>query len=176
MANFFTLAFIDTLELVGSLRTRWGQFKVEDEGHRILRIRGHAKGSEESDDRFGGYEAAKKWVELANLRSEIARRAETVLPPGVDFGHILFEMLDPGATLDWRQLSAPYFTRWTRAILPLRTNPATLSIYGTETASLAPGLLTIVSPRLPHAAINMGEHPWVWLTMDFRKKNGADNG
>ncbi len=174
MPNFAAVAFLDTLELAGSLRTRWGQFKVEAPGHRILRIRGHAKGSEEGDDRFGGYEAAKKWPELGNLRSIITRRAALILPPGVEFGRIFFEMLDPGAMLDWNRETSPYFERWTRAILPLRTNPATLLIYGTETASPGPGWLTIVSPRLSHTAINLGEHAWVWLVVDFKKKETSD--
>jgi aspartyl/asparaginyl beta-hydroxylase len=176
LANFFALAPFDTMEIVGSLRTRLGQFKADplEPGRRILLIRGHAKGSEESDDRFGGYPAARSWVELANLRSLMARRAEAILPPGVEFGRIFFEMLDPGARLDWRVEDAPYFARWTRAILPLRTNPATLLICGTETASPGQGWLTIVSPRLPHAAINMGEYPWVWLVVDFRKKETTE--
>ena len=174
MPNFATIAFLDTLELAGSLRTRWGQFKVEEPGHRILRVRGHAKGSEPSDDRFGAYPVAQKWVELATLRSQITRRAEQILPPGVEFGLIFFEMLDPGAQLDWNRETDAYFGRWTRAILPLRTNPATLLIYGIETASPGAGFLTIVSPRLPHAAINMGENPWVWLTVDFRRKSDPE--
>jgi hypothetical protein len=174
MANFAAIAFFDTLELAGSLRTRWGQFKVEAPGHRILKIRGQAKGSEEADDRFGAFPAAQKWVELSNMRTVLARRAALLIPPGVEFGHIFFEMLDPGARLDWCVETEPYFERWTRATLPLRTNPATLLICGTETASPGPGWLTIVSPRLPHAAINMGEHPWVWLTLDFRKRETTE--
>lgn len=170
MPNFIPIAFFDTLELVGSLRTRWGLFKTEAAGHRILRIRGHAKGSDEADDRFGIYEAAKKWTEFRNFRAEILRRSELIIPPGVDEGLIFFEMLDPGATLDWTTETSPYFDRWTRAVMPLRTNPATLFVYGTETASPGPGFLTIVSPKLPHCAINMGENPWVWMTLDFRKK------
>jgi hypothetical protein len=162
------------MELVGSLRTRGGLFKTEAPGHRILRIRGHAKGSTEADDRFGIYEAAKKWVELRNLRSEIVRRAEAILPPGVEEGLVFFEMLDPGATLDWHTETSPHFDRWTRAIMPVRTNPMTLFVCGTETASPGPGWLTIVSPKLPHCAINQGPHPLVWLTMDFRKKASAE--
>ncbi len=175
MANFIPVAFFDTLELAGSLRTRWGQFKqgeydAKNRGHRGLRVRGHAKHSEE--DRFVGYAATKGWVELGNLRSEIAKRAEAILPPGVEYGRIFFEMLDPGTTCDWDRELLPYFDRWTRAILPIRTNPATLMVYGTETASPVVGWLTVVNPRLPHCAINMGAHPWVWLVMDFRRKAG----
>ncbi len=174
MSAFVPLLHLDTLELAGSLRTRWGQFKQEVMGYRVLRIRGIAKGTEESDDKFGAYPAAQKWVELGNLRSEIARRAEAMLPPGIEFGLIFFEMLDPGATKNWSREAAPYFDRWTRAILPIRTNPATLLIYGTETLSPGQGWLTLVSPKLPHAAINMGDNPLVMLALDFRKKEATD--
>ena len=107
MAAIIPIAFFDTMEVVGSLRTRAGLFKTETPGNRILRIRGHAKGSDEADDRFGIYEAAKKWTELRNLRSEIVRRAEAILPPGVDEGLVFLEMLDPGATLDWNRETPP---------------------------------------------------------------------
>jgi len=170
MPNFVTIGHFDTFELAGSLRTRAGLFKTGAMGYRILRIRGHAKGSHEADDRFGIYEAAKKWVELRNMMSEIVRRAEAIIPPGIEEGVAFMVMLDPGATLDWNRETSPYFDRWTRAILPLRTNPATLMVYGAETASPGPGFLTVVSPKLPHCAINQGDHPWLWLTIDFRKK------
>ncbi len=174
MPAFAPIAFIDTFALAASLERRWGLFKDEPEhpGLRLLRLRGTAKGAEESDDRFGVYPGAKGWVEYNNLRSEIARRAEQILPPGVEFGRIFFTLLDPGARLDWTVEAAPYFLRWTRAVLPIRTNPATLLVYGTETASPGPGFLTIVSPRLPHCALNLGETPWVNLVLDFRRKAG----
>lgn len=174
MPAFVPIIHLDTLELAGSLRTRWGQFKTAAPGHHVLRIRGNAKGSEESADRFATYTPAKGWVELGNLCSDIEQRAAALLPPGIEYGRTFFEWLDPGVYLDWNIETAPYFERWTRAILPLRTSPATLMIYGTETASPGPGWLTIVSPRLPHCAVNMGEHPWVWLTIDFRRKDAAD--
>jgi hypothetical protein len=172
VANFATIAFVDTFALIGSLERRMGLFKSEADnpGHRILRLRGTAKGAEEADDRFGAYAAAQKWPELGNLRASIERKAEVILPPGIEFGRISMEMLDPGAMLDWHAELSPYFERWTRAILPLRTNPATLLICGTETASPTAGWFTIISPRLPSAAINLGEHGWVWLQIDFRKK------
>ncbi len=174
IANFISVIHLDTLELAGSLRTRWGHFKTEAPGHRILRIRGHAKDSEEADDRFANYAPTKGWVELSNMRSEIALLAATIMPPGIEYGRIVFEMLDPGASLGWNRETAPYFDRWTRAILPLRANPATLFVYGSETMIPQIGWLTVVTPRLPHCAINMGAHPLVWLTMDFRRKDSAE--
>jgi hypothetical protein len=178
MPNFLSLAFFDTLALAGSLQRHMGDFKdvPTRPGLRILRVQSHAKGSGDADDLFGVHDVAKrgKWVELANLRGEIARRAEAIMPPGIEFGRIFLEMLDPGATLDWHTETAPYFARWGRAIMPLRTNPATLLVCGTETASPGPGWLTIVSPRLPCAAINMGEHAWVTLVVVFKLKVEAD--
>ena len=43
--------------------------------------------------------AAQKWAEMNNLRSDIARRAEAIMPPGIEFGRISMEMLDPGGML-----------------------------------------------------------------------------
>jgi len=162
------------MEIVGSLRTRAGLFKTEAAGHRILRIRGHAKGSDEADDRFGAYPSAQKWIELANLRSEIARRAEGIMPGAIEFGRIHFEMLDAGARLDWCVEDTPYFARWQRSVLPIRTNPGFLRIAGNEAGSPAQGWLTLVNVRVPNAQINSGEHPAVHLIMDFRRKTGED--
>jgi hypothetical protein len=171
MANFLPLAFFDTLELAGSLRTRWGQFKQEQHGHRILRIRGHAKDSDPAEDRFGRYAGAKGWVELDNTLSEIEGKAALFLPPGIEYGLLYLEMVDAGGAAAWRGETSDYFTRWSRMILPLRTNPATLMAYGVETSSPGLGWLTIVSPRLPRAALNMGEWPCVWLTIDFKRQS-----
>jgi hypothetical protein len=168
MASFAAIAHLDTFELAGSLRTRWGLFKATGTpGLRILRVRGNKPGTE---NEFVRYKSASGWVELANLRSELERRAEAIMPPGIEFGRIFFEMLDTGSTIDWVADEGPYFERYTRAILPLRTNPGVLLIYGNETASPGPGWLTAVSPRLPHAAINMGDASAVWLVLDFRRK------
>jgi hypothetical protein len=175
MPNFAAIAHLDTFEIAGSLRTRWGLFKpTGTPGLRTLRVRGVKTGTEGGPEEFVRYKPAASWVELGNLRAEIARRAEAILPPGIEFGCIYLEMLDAGARLDWIAEDDSYFTRWSRAILPLRTNPGVLLIYGNETASPGPGWLTIVSPRLPHAAINMGVSTVaVWLTIDFRRKPDA---
>jgi len=174
MTAFAAVLHLDTFELAGSLRTRWGLFKTEEAGHRVLRIRGTAKGAEESDDKFGAYPAAQKWPELGNLRGEIARRAEAVMPPGIEYGRIFMEMLDAGAAMERPAETAPYFTRWSRAIVALRTNPGVLVVCGAETLIPQIGWLTVVSPRLPGYVANMGDHPAVWLALDFRKKDATD--
>jgi hypothetical protein len=174
MANFVPITFIDVFELAGSLRQKWGQFKGERPGQRILRIRGHAKDSDPAEDRFGRYAAAKGWVELDNTLSEIEGKAAMILPPGIEYGLVYLEMVDAGGAVASRGEASDYFTRWSRMILPLRANPATLMTYGVETSSPGLGWLTIVSPRLPHAAINAGEMPFVVLVMDFRKKMGEN--
>lgn len=172
MPAFATIAHLDTFDLAGSLRTRWGLFKpTGTPGLRILRVRGLKT---DSEDEFVRYKPAASWVELTNLRNEIARRAETIIPPGIEVGEIVLEMVDAGAALDWSRETDAYFDRYTRAILPLRTNPGVLLIYGNETASPGPGWLTAVSPRLPHAAINMGDSAYVALVLDFRRKEPAD--
>ena len=171
MPAFAAVAHIDTFELAGSLRQKWGLFKSTGiPGLRILRVRGVKTGTEEGPEEFVRYKSTLGWVELDNLRGEIERRAETIMPPGVDFGEISLEMLDAGATFNWTTEDEPYFARWSRAIVPLRTGPGVLFVCGVETASPGVGWLTIVSPRLPHCAINMGDVPAVWLTIDFRRK------
>ena len=120
------------------------------------------------------YKPAANWVELGNLRSEVARRAAAIMPPGIEFGEIFLEMLDAGSAIPWETETEPYYERHTRAILPLRTNPGVLLIYGSEAASTGPGWLTAISPRLPHAAINMGDSAYVALVLDFRRKETTD--
>ena len=169
--NFAAIAHLDTFELAGSVRQRWGFFKPTGlPGLRIMRVRTLKT---DTEDEFVRYKATSGWVELDNLRGEIERRAEAYMPPGVDFGAIGLEMLDAGATLNWTTKTDPYFARWSRAIVPLRTGPGVLFVCGVETASPGVGWLTIVSPRLPHCAINLGEFPAVWLTIDFKRKTDA---
>jgi hypothetical protein len=174
MPAFAAVAHLDTFELAGSIRQRWGFFKpTGNPGLRIMRVRGVKTGTEEGPEEFVRYKPTSGWVELDNLRGEIERRAEAIMPPGVDFGEISLEMLDAGAVLNWTTETDPYFARWSRAIVPLRTGPGVLFVCGVETASPGVGWLTIVSPRLPHCAINMGDVPAVWLTIDFRRKTDA---
>ncbi len=174
MPAFAAVLHLDIFELAGSLRQKWGLFKSTGvPGQRELRVRGVKTGTEEGPEEFVRYKPTAGWVELDNLRSEIEHRAEAIMPPGIDFGEISLEMLDAGATLNWTTETEPYFTRWARAIVPLRTNPGVLFVAGNETATIGPGWLTIVSPLLPHCAINMGAAPCVWLSVDFRKKTDA---
>ncbi len=171
MPAFTLVAHLDTFELAGSIRQRWGFFKPTDSpGLRIMRVRSLKT---DTEDEFVRFKATSGWVELDNLRGEIERRAEAIMPPGVDFGEISLEMLDVGSFINWTIETEPYFTRWSRAMIPLRTGPGVLFVCGNETASPGPGWLTIVSPRLPHCAINMGDAPAVWLSIDFRRKTDA---
>ncbi len=180
MPAFTLVAHLDTYLLAGSLIKREGLFKPlpgasPPLGRRILRVRGVKIGREEGEplESFVRFRATLGWVELDNLRGEIERRAEAIMPPGVDFGEISLDMLDVGSFINWTIETDPYFTRWSRAMIPLRTGPGVLFVCGNETASPGPGWLTIVSPRLPHCAINMGESPAVWLSIDFRRKTDA---
>lgn len=179
MPAFIPVIHLDTLELAGSLRTRWGQFKLVDEsglplGYRILPLRGHARDTSEDDDRFANYAPTKGWPEYGNLRSEIARHAAAIMPPGIEYGRAFFEWVDPGATLDWTVEDAPYFERWQRAKVAIRTNPAVIWIAGTEVIVPAPGMLNLVNVRVPCAAANFGAHPFVALVLDFRLKSAVE--
>lgn len=171
MPNFIPLAHFDVLELAYTACVkRVGEFREVKPGHRILRVRGHAKDTTPDDDRFGRYPGAKDWVELANLLDEIKSRAEALFPPGIDEGLVFLDMVDAGAALAWRGETEPYFERWSRAMIALRSNPGLTLMCGGETMTPAVGMLNVVSPRLPRAALNQGEHAAVWLSVDFRRK------
>lgn len=170
MANFLPLFYLDTLELAGSLRQKWGGFKTTTTGHRMLRIRSHAKDSDPAEDRFGVHAGMRDWVELNNLIDDIVRRAEAILPPGIDRGLTFMEMIDPGAAIGWAGEGGAYFERWSRAMIAVRTNPGVLLVCGVETLAPAVGMLNVVNPRAPRAALNSGEWPFVALVLDFRRK------
>jgi hypothetical protein len=175
VANFVSVLHLDTFALPGSIEKRMGLFKPTGvPGLRILRVRGVKTGTEEGPEEFVRYKPAAGWVELQNLRTEIERRAEALIPGGIILGEISLEMLDQGEFLHWTIETEPYFVRWSRAIVPLRTGPGVLFVCGTEVASPGIGWLTVVSPRLPHCAINMGDHSAIWLNVDFRRKDAPD--
>lgn len=169
--NFAFIAWLDTFELAASLRTRAGLFKTEEPGRRILPVRSIRKGTEEVDEDFVGftYATPAKWPELGNLRSRLTRLGNDMLG-AVEFGRIFFEQLDPGATLAPHRETGPYFERWRRAHLPIRTNPGAMLYSGIEQVSPAPGNLVGIAMNLPCWAVNLGEYPRVHLIVDFRKK------
>jgi hypothetical protein len=172
---FIPLAHLDVTELAYTACVkRVGEFREVKPGHRILRARGHVKDSSPDEDRFGTFPTvAKGWPELSALRDEIKARAEALFPPGIDLGLVFFEMIDAGAALAWRGEVEPYYERWSRAMITLRSNPGLTLVCGGETMTPAVGMLNVVSPRLPRAALNQGEHAVVWLTIDFRRRTEA---
>lgn len=167
--NFTAIAHLDVHELAASLREKAGLFKPDPEqpGIRIVHHRGFKKGSDEADEMFTGYTATAKWVELANMVKRIRRLGAEE----AEFGRIFLEMLNPGAMLPWAPAeTSPYFARFLRAHLPLRTSPAAVVYSGAESASLGHGWFTVVNMRVPHCAVNLGEFPRVHLVCDFRRK------
>lgn len=166
--NFAPVFWLDTFELAGSLRTRAGLFKADPDqpGLRILAVRGFRKGTEEADEDFVSYSPATKWVELTNLLGRMRRIGQNV--GGAEFGRVFLEMLDPGVALPWHRETTPYFERWKRAVLPIRTNPGTMMFAGTEAYSPGVGWLTVFNPLVPCSAINTGEYARVHLVVDFR--------
>ena len=170
--NFIPLVFVDHIDLAGSLRRHEGLY---DRGTpRILPVHVPRKGTELEDEDFVFLASTMgKWVELKNFLGRLKREAEKAVGP-IDLGRIHLEMLDPGVTLPWTTESGVYIERYTRVHMALRTNPATLMISGTETASLAPGYVTAVNARAPCTAINLGAQPRVHLIVDFRKKEQDD--
>ena len=175
MANFVPVAFLDTFDLAASLRQRIGLFKAREAGGlRILPLRGFRKDTEPADEHFVHYAVTTKWVELANVRSRLKRIGDQAMGD-IEFGRIWLEMLDSGARLPWDDgENGPYAERWTVLHLPLRTNPAAMMYAGTEVASPGHGWATLVNVRLPHSAINLGEHSRIHLVAEFRKKEATD--
>ena len=171
MPNFAPVVFLDTFELVASLRRQMGLF--DHETPRILPIRRPRRGTEDADEDFTWGPVAGKWTELKNFLGRTKRRAEGIFGPQ-ELGHIYLEMLDPGVRLPWSDgLTGGYAERYTRFILALRTNPLAMMYAGGETASPAPGWLTAINVQVPHSAINLGEWPRIHLVLDCRKKDAV---
>ena len=171
MPNFAPIVFLDTFELVASLRRQIGLF--DHETPRVLAVRRPRRNTEEDDEDFTWDPVAQKWTELKNFLGRTKRAAERLLGPQ-ELGHIYLEMLDPGARLPWvGGMTGSYVERHTRLVLALRTNPLAMMYAGTETFSPAPGWLTAVNVQVPHSAINLGEWPRVHLVLDCRKKEPA---
>ena len=168
MANFTPIVFFDTLALASSLERQAAMF---DHGTpRLLSVVRPRRGTDEADEDFTWNPAAAKWVQLKNAIARLKRAGETIFGQ-LDLGHVYLEMLDAGARTPWAEpLTGSYAERYTRLVLALRTNPATLIVAGAEAFSPAPGWLTAVNARVPQCAINLGEWPRVHLVVDFRKK------
>ena len=176
--NFILVCWLDTFDLAASLRTRVGMFKAEGDGRRVLPIRGLRTGTEEDAEDFVGYKAATSWGELTGMRNRIKRIGDGLarMQGGgeISFGRIYMEMLDPGAVIPWRQEKTPYFARYDRAHLVLRSNPGAVMFAGgpngTEAYSPSPGQLFIEPARMLCSAVNLGETPSVHLVVDFRRE------
>lgn len=170
MPNFLPICFVDTFDLVASMRQRMGLFKPGEP--RILPIRGPRAEADDPDDDLAyiNYrDPLAKWPEMARMIRRLGRIGEE--QGGIEFGRIFLEMLDPGMRLSWTLDDNAYAARFTRVHLPLRTNPAAMMHSGIEQANLLPGALTAVNQRAPHSAINLGEWPRVHLVADFRRKD-----
>ena len=174
LSNFAPLAWLDTFALAASLPRREGLFRAEPErpGLRHLAIRGLRKDTLEEDEDFVGYKAATNWPELKNLLGRIQRLGD--LGGGVELGRVFLMMLDAGAMQDWRREASPYFERWSRALVAVRSNPGVVMVIGAEAFQPGPGILNVVSVRLPHTMANFGETPAIMLAVDFRRKADAD--
>lgn len=179
--NFVFVAFIDTFELAASLRTRLGLFPEGGE-RRVLLLRGPRKDALDPDDDIGFVPArvVARWPEMGNMIERVRRVGSAVMeragssPATLEFGRIYLELLMPGAQLAWPAETSAYAERFSRAHLPLRTNPGCLVVAGVEAWQPLPGNLTAVARRVPLYAINCGEQPRVHLIVDFRKKDASD--
>lgn len=176
MTNFVPIAFLDTFDLVASLRQRLGLFKARaGEEALLLPLRGFRKDTEAADENFVSYAVTSKWVELANMLSRLRRIGDQGLG-AVEFGRIHFEMLPSGMIVPWsRGESGPYAERWSVLHLPLRTSPTAVMYAGPEQSSPGPGFVTIVNVRVPSSAVNLGEHSRIHLVAEFRKKDAIDD-
>ena len=155
--NFSPVAFIDVWDIAASLRDR--------RGAPIMPLRGYRKDTEPEDEQFGAYAATRDWQEYDDLRDRLRRLGEPM--GGIEIGCVHLDTLRPGELRAWTE--ARPLSKWSVAHLPIRTNPQSALIAGTESATLAVGLLTVVSTLVPHAAINLGETPRIHLVIEFRK-------
>lgn len=173
--NFASIAFLDPFELIGSLRQRMGLFGPSAGGGlRSLPVRGPRANADDPDDDLGFvlYKDAGKWVELKNTLGRIKRIGDQ--GGGIEFGRIALELLPPGVCLPWAFEDSTYNARFNRAYLALRTNPGVTLFSGNESWSPIIGLLTVANRRVRHSAVNLGEHPAIWLAVDFRRKDDAN--
>lgn len=173
MTNFVTLAYLDVFDLAASLRTRWGQFRRQEDGRLLLPIRGEPpNGDPEDESKFGWYRQSGvrsgKWPELKALLDRVEREG------GIEFGRIRVEMMQPGYLGSFEIDHSGYAGRIGRTILALRWNPQALLYCGGEVNCPQPGMVTLISHRLPCTGINMGEWGAIALVVDSRKKEKAD--
>jgi aspartyl/asparaginyl beta-hydroxylase len=174
MPHITPIAFIDTFDLVASLPAYMGAFRsAGDPGVRWMRLRDHKTVAEgEGENIFTWYQPYGRWIEMKNMLGQLKRIGDERLGE-IEWGRVYLEMLDPVATLPWRAQTEPYYQRFMRAHLPLRTNPAARIMAETESANLLPGLLTIVNVAVVGSATNFAEWPRVHLVCDFRRKGAA---
>lgn len=151
------------------MRSRTGLF--QGRGVRRLMLRTHKADAADPEDAsaFIRSREASRWPELKTMVRHIETIAETIAQEPVDIGRIYLEWLDTGATINWRRLETPYYQRFWRLHLPLRTNPFAMTYSGVEAVQILPGQLTQVNVLAPHSAINLGETPRVHLILDVAK-------
>jgi len=177
--NFQPIAHYDVHLLAASLVTRDGLWRDAPEpGRKLLQVRFPRAGTSDSEDTIawaiGTNTTRRQWPELHNLIGRMKRDSEARIGAEIEMGRQYLEMLDRGARLEWHAEDGPYFERYARSLIPLRTNPHTLLIAGCEVASPGHGWLTWMNVRAPCAAINMGDCPLVMLVIDSRRKEKTD--
>lgn len=172
MQNLRTLCFVDTFDLLCSLRPRIGLFLPA--GHvRELPLRSARKGTDPADGDFVVSREASRWTEFKTTLGRLKRAGEAILGGELEFGRIYLEMLDAGGVVPWRRETDPCSERFVHVVLPLRSNPMAVTYSGIESATLAPGWLTIVNVRVPYGAVNFGDHARIHLVLDVRGKQPA---
>ncbi len=169
MPAFVPVAFLDTFDLVASLRERMDRFRSTGEaGLTELRVR------EESSIEGKGHVWYKPYAEWPELKATIQTLRglgdRLAGAAGIELGRVFLEMLDPGTTLPWTTEESEFV----RVEMALRTNPGARLFVGTESTHLLPGQLTIVATGVPRCAVNLGEWPRVHLVVEFRRRETAD--
>lgn len=169
MQNFQFLRYLDTYDLMCSMRSRVGLFTGKE--IRRLTLRGPKKDAPDPDDAaaYVRPREATKWVELKVTLGQIEEIGEAIAQGPVEFGRIYLDWLDPGVKTGWRNMEGAYYRRFWRLHLPLRTNPGAMVYSGVEAVQMLPGQLTQVNVLAPHSAINLGNAPRVHLIVDVAK-------
>lgn len=168
MPNFTALGFIDSFDLVCSLKGRLGEF--QGTGLRILHLRAARKAEPEV---FLDTREFTRWPECRAVLEQIRLAAKTQFMANLEWGRIFLEMLDPGTgTRPRRDLSA-YAQHHLRLICGLRCNPGAVIWSPPEQYVLKSGEIIATGPALWSAAVNMGEFSRINLVIDAQMASPA---
>lgn len=164
MTPFAPLVFIDTWALSSSLRNKLHLFHDTSDP---LDMSSFSITLREENGKF--FKGLKDWRALAIV---LDRLRKLPLAAEHEFGEIAIRRVPPGGATSWTRRQ----TVWQRAHLMIVTNPLCFTFCGVAAQPLPIGMLTMVDASAPCCAVNWGEMPAFYMTMDFRRKVPEPSG